>query len=141
MNEKDDIFEIRVDENGKRTVSRIYPLMKLVFWLGLAVEIIILVGGAINYFRLRNIRFDITPGYYWYLRIYTAYLIIVSGLMILQSVYFLKFTRQAHESIKINDSFGFNNSFAWVYKSLRIALIAIVINGLFSLYGLFYYNL
>lgn len=137
MDNKDDIFEVRVDENGKKTVSHIYPLMKLVFWTGIVVEVIILVSGAINYVRNRDITLDMDRGYYWYLRTYIVYLIIVSGLGILQSIYFLKFTRQAQESIKINDSFGFNQSFTWMYKSLRITLIIMVINGLFFLYDIF----
>ena len=128
MADQVDIFDIQVNENGKRTVNQIYSLVKIVFCVGLAVQIIILVNGAISYFRLQGTKFI----NFLYLRTYTAYLIFVTILMIFQLVYFLKFSRQAHESIKINDSIGFNNSFTWMYKSLKIALIAITVNGLFS---------
>ena len=134
MEKQEDIFEIRVNENGKENISHIYPLMKLVFWVGLAVEIIILVNALINYSRYRNFKFDINRGYHLYMRIYTIYIIVISVLVVLQSFYFLKFTGQAHESIKTNDNTRFNNSFSWMYKSLWMALIAIIVNGLFYLY-------
>ncbi len=137
MDNKEDIFDIRVNEDGKKLVNRIYQLVVVCFWIGLAVEAIILVSGAINYFRYRDITFIVDKGYYWYLRIYTVYIILFSALTILQSVYFLNFTKQAQQSIRINDSHGFNHSFIWMYKSLKITLVCIIINGLFFIYGLF----
>ncbi|HMK27534.1 MAG TPA: hypothetical protein VK483_15990 [Chitinophagaceae bacterium] len=137
MEKQEDIFGIRVDENGKETVRHIYHLMKWIFWLGLAIEILILVIGLKNYFLNRNLRSDIDPGYHLYLRIYTIYLIIMCVLMILQFFYFLNFTRQAYNSIKNNDSPGFNESFSWMRKSLWIFLVSIIVNGFFFIYVLF----
>jgi hypothetical protein len=137
MVNQENIFDIQVNENGKRTVSQIYSLVKIIFWVGLAVQIIILVNGVISYFRLRDTKFI----NFLYLRIYTAYLIFVAILVIFQLFYSLKFSRQAHESIKANDSIGFNNSFTWIFKSLKIGLITISLNGLFFLYTIIFQNL
>jgi hypothetical protein len=141
MEKKEDLFDLKLDQEGRSNLSKVFRLTKLSFWASILVELFILFHALRNYLLNRDfgVSDDENRIYYWELRIYTGYIIIFSSLVILQGYYFLKFARQAKQSVELNDTYSFNRSFAWVRKSLVIGIILIFFNALYFL-QLFYWE-
>lgn len=139
MNQPEDLFELKIDETGRKSVYKIFRLSKLAFVMVILVEIIALYYSIRNFLRYR------TSGtakgedyYYWELRIYTVYVIIYSLLAVLQFVLFLKFTQHAKRGIDLNNTVIFNRSFQWINKSLVVFLILAGLNVLYFISLIFF---
>ena len=132
MEEKDDLFERKINETGRNTLQKIFILRRLVFWATITAETLILVYTFINYFRYRDYGMnDGNSTFFWTTRIYTIYVIIYSMLMVLQAYYFLNFGKQAKRSIELNDAYSFNQCFTWIRRALIAGLVLIFVDALY----------
>lgn len=135
MKEQHDLFDIKIDEGGRKSLKSVFRISRLVFWMVAIVEVAALFYTIRNYLRYKNTgsSFGDTSYYYWGLRIYTGYVIVYSLLALLQFFYFFSFSQQAKRNIELNNALAFNNSFKWLYKSLLVFLALTVLNILYFL--------
>src|SRR5690349_5707460 len=133
---ENDLFDIRLNEEGKGHIVRIYRLTRFVFWFGVVIETLMLYAAIRNYFRYRHLSQSQNPALYWEIRVYCVYMVVMAVLALLQCFYFLQFTRKARESLVLNESNAFNTAWYWMYRSQRISVICIAMNGLYFVYSI-----
>ena len=130
---KEELFEIKLDENGKKLLIRISR------WAGLLYICCVLtcVFDLFNaYLGIKSFLKNV-DGYNDYLKFSVSFniifLIIYAVLLPIQAYYFISFSRKARKAIQYEDSIGFNHSFQWLLKHVITASILFTLNSIWIL--------
>ncbi len=128
MNEE--LFETKLDENGKKLLIRINRWAKLLYICCILTCIFDLINA---YLGIRSFLKNV-DGYNDYLKFSVSFniifLIIYAVLLPIQAYYFISFSRNARKAIQYEDSIGFNNSFKWLLKHVITASILFTLNSI-----------
>lgn len=124
------IFKPELDEKGIEHIRRIYQLIRLIFWVSLAVNLCIVYFTFDRFISLRLFRslFE-NSGVPSKFLIYPAYILLIFLSTFFHYYYFLRFVNRLKGSLTLNDSHGFNDSFRWLHKVLLFALVTVLINA------------
>jgi len=130
-----DIFRVSLNTEGKKYLLHICRMASLIFWAGLILEILVMIVAIIPFIKYSHLTKEADPVFYLNIRIYFLYAALYSVIAVIQSYFFLRFSKIAVRSIETGDSDSYNHSFSLMLKSLRFSFILILINGgLFCFY-------
>lgn len=131
MNEE--LFEIKLDETGKRLLIRISRWARFLYICCVLTCIFDLINA---YLGIKSF-FKYADSYDDYMKFSVSFniifLIIYAVLLPVQAYYFLSFSRNGHKAILYEDSIGFNKSFKWLLKHVIIASILFALNSFWAL--------
>jgi hypothetical protein len=137
MNEENSIFRIELNDKGAEQVRRIHPLVKLLFWCNLAVELLLLVYSFRNYllYRKAAMAADYPIGFRFTIFLVYVVLTIICGFF--YCYYFLRFAGLAKRSLSSGDSYSFNESFTWIKKAVLLGIASVFLNGSYYIFDFF----
>lgn len=127
---KEELFEIKLDETGKRLLLRVNFWARFLYVCTLLTCVFDLINA---YLGIKSF-FKNADGYNDYLKFSVSlniiFLTIYAVLLPIQAYYFLSFSRNARKAIRYEDSIGFNNSFKWLLKHVITASILFTLNSI-----------
>lgn len=133
------LFTIKLNEQGKRL------LKKLQRWLSFMLAISILICLVDFYWAYKLIKtyflkLSNTSGntVSTLLLTYILYIILYGLMVLLQSIFFIRFSSQASRAIKAEDEYGFNQSFRWMIYNVITLSIFFLSNFAWTAYFLFF---
>lgn len=131
MEDEKAIFRVELNEKGAESIRRIFPLVSIIFWSNLVVQL----GTCYFFFRrapiIRVLWQNRDSPYTIRLLVYPLYLLFLAASSILFFFYLHKFSRISKRGMKLKEGFTFNDSFSWLRKGLLFALISIAVNAAF----------
>lgn len=130
MNEE--LFEIKLDETGKKLLTRISRWASILYICCVLTCIFDLINA---YLGIKSF-LKYADKYDDYMRFSVSFniifLIIYAVLLPMQAYYFLSFSRNARKAMQYEDSIGFNSSFKWLLKHIIIASILFTLNSIWA---------
>jgi hypothetical protein len=132
---KEELFQIKLDETGKRLLMRINFWARLLYIFSLITCIFDFILAWIVFTSFSKYSSGINSSFLTLiLRLDIFFLVLYAVLLPAQAYYFLVFTGKSRKAMQYEDSTGFNYSFKWL---LRHAVIAAILFSLNSIWGLF----
>lgn len=129
---KEELFQIKLDETGKKLLTRISRWASFLY----ICCVLTCIFDLINAYLAIKAFLKYSDGYEDYMKFSVSFniifLIIYAVLLPIQAYYFLSFSRKARKAIQYEDSFSFNNSFKWLLKHVIIAIILFTLNSIWA---------
>lgn len=130
-----DLLGVTVSPWGMTQLKRLANNTRWTFLAGLLLSVIIVMNSFVQRVSMANIEAfrRSNPPFYIELKLHFWFVLIASGLFVLQFYVFLLFARKSAAACETVDSHRFNESFALLTRYNRLALLSISLNGLFAL--------
>ena len=137
----EDLFDIRVNETGKRYIQKFYSLATLIFILNLVVALIFITIEIDRIIKIGNFKYanSLSPLRKWYFIIAPYFIIFHTMFGVLGLYYYVFFSKKIKKSLKDIDEKGFNSSFRYLYLNSLILVISLVAGFLFAIFQLLEY--
>ncbi len=124
--EPKDFFDLKIDEEGVRTLEKLSRLTKWIYFMGFFLCLATFGDAA---FRFRTITsYGVKDWMSETLRLYPYFLIIIGLIYYLQIRHFFLFGKKIKQAITHQDSSFLNKGLASLYRSTSIGLMLIIVN-------------
>jgi hypothetical protein len=136
-----DLFEIRVNETGKRYLLKFYSFATIIFILNLVVASAFIVIQFDRIIKSGNFKYgdSLSPLTKWYFIVAPFFIIVHTIIGVLGLYYYVFFSKKIKESLRDNDEQQFNLSFQYLYINSLILVISLAAGSLFAIFQLLEY--
>ncbi|AEV98355.1 hypothetical protein A4D02_22615 [Niastella koreensis] len=137
-NPENNLFEVCLSAESAVLFNRVFRLARWLFLLGIFMSIIQLANIGIR-FRMYNPPRSLQDGGLILIltSIYPIFEILMVVLTVTQLYFFFNFTRVGNKGIELQQSELFNESFKWLLRETRLALILFVVETLLLVFAMY----
>ena len=133
----ENFFNITLSQQGAATLLRFNKIVRWLFILVTVVAVILLINAGIKY-RL-YMRYSISTWFsFFQLKVFPIAEIVMVVISVVQNYYLFSFARENKNSIELQHTDQFNESFKWLLKAAVVAGLLAVLQFVFMvliLYG------
>jgi len=131
-----DIFEIKLNETGKRYIQKFSSLGSIILIINVFVTLIIIGLEIYSLARDNNTKTITSPKEAYFL-IYPYYSICYSIVALAGLYYYVLFFKKIKNSVTNSDELRFNLSFKYLYRNALIFLISMILFTLIAVFQVF----
>lgn len=138
MSDSNDLFAIRLSDEGIRLIKKFATANKLLILAGLVLCVVHLVSAIIRFVN----SFDdsgLDPFQVFYFRSFPYSIILYASLFGMQLLYYWKFRKLLTDSIKSKNEITFNAAFKAIYRNAIWGIVTIILALILGVVDILYF--